>query len=191
MPLRDHFPSPWADENLWEGFHSAWVNTIVRHLNGDQLSTDYRAIPHADYRSQRYGVDVVDDRRNMRLVAAVELATPGNKEQPEPFTSNCAARLQSQACIVIVDIVTLSGANLHQELLSRLGQSVDNAYAKLYSGVYRSRPIQEKWQVDVWSSPLAIRASLPTVPLWLAEDVAVPFDLEKSYEETCKVLRIE
>lgn len=45
MPLRDHFRSPWSDENLWEGFHSAWANTIVRQLNGSLLPERFRAIP--------------------------------------------------------------------------------------------------------------------------------------------------
>ena len=45
MPLRDHFHSPWSDENLWEGFHSAWANTIVRHLNESLLPARFRAVP--------------------------------------------------------------------------------------------------------------------------------------------------
>jgi hypothetical protein len=24
MPPRDHFHPPWSEEDLWEGFHSAW-----------------------------------------------------------------------------------------------------------------------------------------------------------------------
>jgi hypothetical protein len=31
---------------------------------------------------------------------------------------------------------------------------------------------------------------LPTLPLRLADDLAVPLDLEASYEETCRFLRI-
>src|SRR5947209_1050845 len=46
MPLRDHFHAPWSDENHWEGFHSAWANTLVRHLNGSLLPAKYRALPH-------------------------------------------------------------------------------------------------------------------------------------------------
>jgi hypothetical protein len=34
MPLRDDFHPPWSAQNPWEGFHCAWVNTMVRHLNG-------------------------------------------------------------------------------------------------------------------------------------------------------------
>src|SRR5438132_697995 len=45
MPLRDHFHPPWREENPWEGFHSAWVNTMVRHLNGSLLPPNFRAFP--------------------------------------------------------------------------------------------------------------------------------------------------
>src|ERR1700736_2851560 len=45
MPWRDHFHSPWCDENFWEGFHSAWANTTVRYLNGSTLPPRYRAVP--------------------------------------------------------------------------------------------------------------------------------------------------
>src|SRR5436305_2772892 len=45
MPLRDHFHPPWSDENPWEGFHSAWINTMVRHLNGTLLPPNFRAFP--------------------------------------------------------------------------------------------------------------------------------------------------
>ncbi len=45
MPLCDHFYAPWSEQNPWEGFHSAWVNTIVRHLNGSLLPAHYRAMP--------------------------------------------------------------------------------------------------------------------------------------------------
>src|SRR5258708_6529287 len=45
MPLLDHFHSPWADENPWDGFHSAWANTLVRQLNGTLLPPRFRAFP--------------------------------------------------------------------------------------------------------------------------------------------------
>jgi len=31
---------------------------------------------------------------------------------------------------------------------------------------------------------------LPLLPLWLAENLAVPLELEATYEETCRILRI-
>jgi hypothetical protein len=31
---------------------------------------------------------------------------------------------------------------------------------------------------------------LPTLPVWLTDSLAVPLELEASYEETCRILRI-
>jgi hypothetical protein len=45
--LRDHFHSPWADQDYWESFHDGWINTLVRHLNGALLPKRYRALPQA------------------------------------------------------------------------------------------------------------------------------------------------
>ena len=43
--------------------------------------------------------------------------------------------------------------------------------------------------LETWLHPLSL-ASLATLPLWLAPDLAVPLELESSYEETCWVLQI-
>lgn len=45
MPLRDHFHPPLSERYHWEGFHSAWVNSIVRSLNTTLLPNQYRAEP--------------------------------------------------------------------------------------------------------------------------------------------------
>jgi hypothetical protein len=37
---------------------------------------------------------------------------------------------------------------------------------------------------------MALAHPLPTLPLWLTEDHAIPLDLEASYEQTCRYLRI-
>jgi hypothetical protein len=41
---------------------------------------------------------------------------------------------------------------------------------------------------ETWTHALSIAGPLPTVPLWLADDRAVPLELEESYEETCRIL---
>ncbi len=46
------------------------------------------------------------------------------------------------------------------------------------------------WQLETWLRPLRIGQPLPTLPLWRADNLSVPLELEASYEETCKVLRI-
>jgi len=56
MPLRDHFHAPWAEHDHWESFHDAWINTLVRQLNGTLLPRQYRALPQV-----HLGVQVVPD----------------------------------------------------------------------------------------------------------------------------------
>jgi Protein of unknown function (DUF4058) len=237
MPLRDHFHLPWSEQNPWEGFHSAWVNTMVRHLNGNLLPRGYRAIPQVhlgpfvetdvatfeqDSASELapvlinggqaawsaeavqtleielpaqdvFEVRIHDDRRGMRLVATIELVSPGNKDRPDSrqaFVTKCAAYLQEQVNVVIVDVVTSRNANLHHELLAQLGCPTNGDDVDLYAVSYRNRKEQRKWHLEFLPNALMLGALLPTVSPWLASNLSVPLDLEKSYEETCQVLRI-
>ena len=45
-------------------------------------------------------------------------------------------------------------------------------------------------RLETWAHALALGQPLPTLPIWLADDLAVPLELEASYEETCQILRI-
>ncbi|MFQ5732718.1 MAG: hypothetical protein ACE5KM_12290 [Planctomycetaceae bacterium] len=54
----------------------------------------------------------------------------------------------------------------------------------------RGRTVDSRSRVETWAYPLGIGSPLPTLPLWLSEDFAVSLDLETSYEETCRALRI-
>ena len=59
-----------------------------------------------------------------QLAGAVELVSPANKDRPlhrEAFTSKCVTYLQAGVGLVIVDVVTERPADLHRELLVRLG----------------------------------------------------------------------
>jgi hypothetical protein len=44
--------------------------------------------------------------------------------------------------------------------------------------------------MEIWYEPIAVGEALPTMPLWLAEDLAVPVELEASYNDTCEILRV-
>jgi hypothetical protein len=50
--------------------------------------------------------------------------------------------------------------------------------------------VESTWKLQTWAHALAVGQPLPTLPLWLAESFAVPLELEASYEETCRILRI-
>ena len=56
-----------------------------------------------------YEVRVYDASRNRRLVAAIELISPANKDRPESrnqFVAMCAASLRQHVSVVLVDIVS-------------------------------------------------------------------------------------
>lgn len=143
-----------------------------------------------------FEVRVYDEERGSRLVAVIELVSPAKKDRPEhrrAFVLKCAGYLQEKVSLVVVDIVTERHQNLHSELLQLLGLKETFQWPEdmpLYAIAYRTTKQDDQWQLDIWNERLAIGAALPTVPLWLASNLAVPVELEPSYEETCGVLRI-
>ena len=44
--------------------------------------------------------------------------------------------------------------------------------------------------LETWALSLSPGQPLPTVPLWLADDLAVPLELDVSYEQSCSILSI-
>jgi len=143
-----------------------------------------------------YEVRVYDTSLGRRLVAAVEIVSPANKDRPEnrrTFVAKCAALLQNHVCVAIIDLVTTRTANLYGDLLELLGQtdpSLVNGPSPLYAVSCRWTRSDDAWLLETWMHHLVLGRPLPTLPLWLAEDLAVPLELESSYEETCRVLRI-
>lgn len=142
-----------------------------------------------------YEVLVFDQTRHRHLVAAIEIVSPANKDRPENrrvFAAKCAALLQEHVCVSIVDLVTIRRFNLYCDLLELLGRS-DPSFdppPATYGVTCRGRKIGRQSRLAVWAHPLAVGRKLPTLPIWLSDDVAVSLDLEASYEETCRVLRI-
>ncbi len=148
--------------------------------------------PDAD----EYEVRVWDVQRGRRLVAAVEIVSPANKDRPDHrrlFVAKCAALLRQRVSVVIVDLVTVREFNLYADLLELIGQAdplLGDAPPPLYAGACRWRPTERTRLLESWYEPLAVGRPLPTLPLWLREDLAVPLELESSYEQTCRDLRI-
>jgi hypothetical protein len=143
-----------------------------------------------------YEVRVYDVSRGRRLVATIELVSPSNKDRPESrqtFVAKCAALLRQQVSVTIVDVVTSRGFNLYGDLLALLGQqdaSVGADPAGIYAVTSRGTRPRKKWVLESWYRPLATEQPLPRLPLWLTDGFALSLDLEASYQETCRVLRI-
>jgi Protein of unknown function (DUF4058) len=138
-----------------------------------------------------YEVCIYDAERGRQLVAAIELVSPGNKDRPEKrnaFVGKCAALLQKEVAVSIVDVVTPRQFNLYAELLHFLGQNdptLGEPLLHLYAASCRWRPLNKRIVLQTWSHTLNLDQPLPTLPLWLTEKLAVPLDLEQSYEQAC------
>lgn len=142
-----------------------------------------------------YEVRIYDSRRHRRLVAAIEILSPSNKDRPETrgaFVAKAAALLKNDVCVSLIDVVTTSDFNLYGELL-RFLDSTDPALGDqpppTYAATLRLRAGSRR-MLDSWYYPATIGQSLPTLPIWLKGTLAVALDLEASYEETCRTLRI-
>lgn len=143
-----------------------------------------------------YEVRVYDERRRTRLVAAIEIVSPANKDRPEnrrAFVAKCAGLLRERVSVVIVDVVTTRASNLYGELLELIGHTDPRLGAEpptLYASACRMTKRGDEWLLESWLYSLELGAALPTLPLWLADNLAVPLELEKSYEDGCEILGI-
>lgn len=148
-------------------------------------------------RLDSYEIRVYQELGGAQLRAAIELVSPANKDQegsPRTFAAKCAGYLKHGIAVVIVDIVTSRGANLHEELFETLGvksrQAVWESSTGLYVVAYRAVTVRKAPRVETWPEPLALGEILPVVPLWLSLELCVPVRLEESYVATCRSLRI-
>ncbi len=145
-----------------------------------------------------YEVRIYDARHGRRLVAAIEIVSPSNKDRPESrraFVAKIAALLQHDVCVSVVDIVTIRQFNLYADLLELIGGSDPILGAEppvLYAVTARGRKRDDQRSVlDTWFYPLTLGQPLPTLPIWLDSELGMFLDLESSYEAACRVLRIE
>lgn len=144
-----------------------------------------------------YEVRVHDLRRGRRLVAAIEIVSPANKDRPasrHQFVAKCAALLREGVSVSIVDIVTNRGFNLYAELMEFIGEE-DPALSEVQPSTYAVactwRPRDKGRWLKTWNHSLTLGEALPhALPLWLSEQLAIPLDLDASYERTCSDLRI-
>ena len=224
MPLRDHFRPPMSNIASWEEVHGMWPSIIAIRLNdllppdfrsgvkihlgslvevdvgtferenAGQVDAPTLLLDTDELTPPEYEVRVYDVSESRRLVAAVEIVSPRNKDRADArdaFVSKCHALLQEQVCVVIVDPVTVRGANLYADLARRIGTAPPaTADASIYAVCCRPLTGGGRHRVEAWEHALAVNAPLPTLPLWISESRYVPLELERTYEDTCRGLRI-
>lgn len=145
-------------------------------------------------RRDLFEIRVVRHADGPRLAAAIELISPANKDRPaarRTFAGKCAGYLRQGVNTVVVDVVTEQHDSLHRELVDLLELNQSTEFdAELYAVAYRTKQKEAESRLELWPHPLAVGQPLPTLPLWLDEELAIPLDLESSYEATCRNLRM-
>jgi len=140
-----------------------------------------------------FEVKVYYEEGGAKLVAAIELISPSNKDRPahrRAFAAKCAGYLSQGIALMIVDVVTTRRANLHREILSILNAEIAEPASDLYTAAYRPVVRGPDEQIEIWSNELTLGESLPTMPLWLNAELCLPIDLEATYTSTCHRRRI-
>lgn len=176
----------------WAAGNGGGVAVAPRAVTEPTVSVEVE--PEEEY---EYAVHVYDTEREQTLVAAIELVCPANKDRPEKrnsFVAKCAALLRHGVAVSVMDLVTLRHFNLYTELMTFIGQGHADPMSvqppPTYAASCRWGRRGEKSRLETWSHAMTVGQPLPTLPLWLTEDLFVPLDLERSYEQACHDLWI-
>jgi hypothetical protein len=141
---------------------------------------------------ESFEVRVLSTDTGPKLVAAIELISPGNKDRPAErrgFATKCASYLYQGVSLIIIDIVTHRRANLHNEMLRVMEAAEDlhlPADVSLYAAAYRPLRRDGHDEIRTWHSRLALGQPLPALPLSLRADLNIPVDFEATYTEACR-----
>lgn len=147
-------------------------------------------------RPEAFEVLVFHDDGGARLVGAIELASPGNKDRPDQrraFAVKCASYLYQGISLVVLDIVTSRQTNLHNEIMRVMEQ--DERFrlpptTGLYAVSYRPVRRRQEEAIDLWPMTLTLGEPLPTLPLYLGDELCPRVDLETTYTEACRRLKL-
>jgi hypothetical protein len=149
---------------------------------------------------EEYAALVFHEDGGARLVGAIELVSPANKDRTshrDAFIRKCATFLQEGVSLMIVDVVNRRSGNFHAELVRTLSPQSPLAELadadQLYAVAYRVAAANPDGlpQIESWPIELRVGLPLPTLPLWIDSDLAVPVHLEQTYQASCATLRIK
>jgi hypothetical protein len=141
----------------------------------------------------KVGVRVYRELGELELVGIIELVSEGNKDRPDArdaLLSKCEASLHEGIGVMLVDAVTTRRANLHAELLDRIGIESEDSNP-LYASSYRPKRHGDSAELDIWYEPLELGRPIPSMPLALRGGPSFEVDLETPYLEACAELRID
>ncbi|MBY0231635.1 MAG: DUF4058 family protein [Gemmataceae bacterium] len=136
-------------------------------------------------------------RAHGRLVAAIELISPGNKDDFEArayYTRRYLGYLADGANLVLVDVHRRPSTFSFADTLAAEVGLAQPPFPSPHALAYRvGAPLADRRHrfVAVWRRPLAAGAALPSLPLPLTADQSIPMDLETTYREAARLVYMD
>lgn len=143
-----------------------------------------------------FEVLVFEAEGGSRLVGAIELVSPANKDRGShrrAFAVKCGSYLARGIGLIVIDVVTTRQTNLHNELVAVLGlpgTAILPEDAHLYAVGYRPIVRRGAEEIDGWPVVLHVGQAMPVLPLSLNAELCVPVDLEATYSTACRRRRL-
>ncbi len=184
MPLHD-----WAALPGWDGVHQIWIVELLYWIK-PRLPVGYRAYigtsPTFAIGAPERGDTALFIERQDRLVAAVELVSPRNRDRHSAcaaYADTYVGYLLKGVNLLLVDVhrrpLQFSFADRIAEELN-LEQSACPAPLAISYRVGEPA-LQGGRFLGIWRRPLTVDRPLPSLPLALSVEERVQVDLEETY----------
>jgi hypothetical protein len=157
---------------------------VVATLVAPQTSITCRA-EMSEYTARQRSV-VIRHSRGHRIVALIELVSPGNKASDyafQTFVTKVAGALYRGIHVLVIDLLPPTPRDpngIHAAIWAaiRAGEFVPPADRPLTLASYQAAPIP-----TAYVEPIAVASVLPPMPLFLEPDLYVQVPLEPTYRE--------
>ncbi len=213
MPIHDWTR---VDSGLFHAFHQDWIGVLARALNSDVLPPDYFALREQSARDEpsetgsglavavapprmrvvRRAEDTIyvhkADRiavrhRHGRVVAMVEIVSPGNKaskNELRTFVEKTSNLIAQGIHLLLIDLFPPSKRDpqgIHKAIWDEfVEEDFDlSADQPLTLAAYDAGP-----PPVAYVEPFTVRDALPDMPIFLKPDFYVPAPLEETYRTT-------
>ena len=128
--------------------------------------------------------------RHGRLIAAVEIVSPRNKDRPESrarSTGRYTGYIRQGVHLLLLDVLPRpAGFSFADAVAADIGCALPPCPVPFAVSFRVGETVPDGTLVAYWRRPLAVGQPLPTIPLPLTVWQSVPVDLEHTYREAAR-----
>jgi hypothetical protein len=125
-----------------------------------------------------------------RLVAAVEIVSPRNKDRPdarERYLGRYLGYVRQGVHLLLVDVLPRpAGFSFADALAASLSYPQEPCPVPFAVSYRVGEPVPDGTLLGAWRRPVRVGEPLPTIPLALSVRESIPIDLEHTYREAAR-----